>query len=363
MIMEHHRSVARWAAGLGLVVALGAGCAAPPARAPLSDPTHARLLDQSRLPDELGITLGYDRDKGPVLEKTYALPLGARISLPMSRAAGASAVAAIPLLVNDKSCVGAVDLSASYSMMDVQRAGSLGVTPLRRPASRQQPEASLFIRETPTAMGRLSHVTAIAGSVKMGNTPIYRVPFGLVDRREGLRNPWWPGGFQPDVLLGHDLCARFESVTLNYPAQTIVFSSGRYRPHPRWLVAAVPLRYRGGLPLTQAHIQDRGPYPVALATCGDFGLWIPREMAGPMSLPAATDPAGGGRRGSIERPVADLTVNLSGFVLKNVPTRIGLLAPDGEDPPFAMIGLRVLSDYSVTFDFEARKIYFERDGR
>ncbi|NIP91963.1 MAG: hypothetical protein GWO24_00160, partial [Akkermansiaceae bacterium] len=106
------------------------------------------------------------------------------------------------------------------------------------------------------------------------------MPLGILDDERGMHALWWLlEGVPVDVVMGYDVLGSFDYLTVNFRDRALRVASGRYRPQPDRLVAAIALHVGHGVPLVEAFIDGRGPFPTALATGGSFGLWLPRNMA------------------------------------------------------------------------------------
>ena len=130
----------------------------------------------------------------------------------------------------------------------------------------------------------------------------------------------------------------------------------------RALVAAVQLRWKDELPMVELMIDNRA-VPCILDTGGDYGMLIPRSLAGPLGYWKP-----GQERLSASRGVggASLTtqynvraVKLANATFEQVPARTDLSGPEPAGG-YPLMGNIVLRRHKVTFDFRNGVLWLER---
>ena len=139
------------------------------------------------------------------------------------------------------------------------------------------------------------------------------------------------------VVLGAALLRNFAYVRIDFPARAVELSSTRaYKPADAAAVAAnLPMLDWRGRPAVQAALAGE-PLLLVLDTAGDFDLVLPGE------------PASAGLTELALGPRLAAEVDIAGAADCGLPA---------EFP--ARLGLGVLADYAVTFDYKNRRVWFE----
>lgn len=139
------------------------------------------------------------------------------------------------------------------------------------------------------------------------------------------------------LVLGNETLRNFAYVRFDFPARAVELSSTRaYKPADAAAVAAnLPMLDWRGRPAVQAALAGE-PLLLVLDTAGDFDLVLPG---------AAT---------AANRAELALGARATAAVDVAAAADVGLPA----DFP-ARLGLGVLADYAVTFDYENRRVWFE----
>lgn len=354
---------------LALGAVLLAGCASPSQeRIPLSPGKLAEVTARSRSAEELDVTVNTDTKGGVQLGNTHNLPLGIAglVRLDM-QTDGEAVVPLVKVAINEHPALAVVNSGSTDSLIEYDQALQAQLTPLTytRLDADGNPVAELLHHHAGSPGGLLYQFTSIARSLTLGDVKMYNVPFGVLNDERGFKSLWWLDGHSGKVVIGHDLLSSFDHATINYEHGTLRVGSGKYRPEAHRLVAAVPMVSRAGVPAVEATVNGQGPILIALHTAADFGLWIPYGLAHDLRLkdPAAGElhalPASTPWRDALQT-LQPQVVNISGFEVPDVPAVVGLLDLGKEEPPYAVMGSRVLKNYSTTFDYKAGKVYFEQ---
>ena len=138
------------------------------------------------------------------------------------------------------------------------------------------------------------------------------------------------------LVLGNETLRNFSYVRFDFPARAIAFASTRgYKPANAAAVAAnLPMLDWRGRPAIQAEL-DGAPLTLVLDTAGDFDLALPGEPSAETGRLAL---------GDLVRETATLDAHSALGLPEAFPARLGL---------------GVLTDYAVTFDFKNRRVWFE----
>ena len=142
------------------------------------------------------------------------------------------------------------------------------------------------------------------------------------------------------LVLGNETLRNFSYVRFDFPARAIAFASTRgYKPANAAAVAAnLPMLDWRGRPAIQAEL-DGAPLTLVLDTAGDFDLALPGEP-----------PAETGRLalGDLVHEAATIDAHSALGLPEAFPARLGL---------------GVLTDYAVTFDYKNRRVWLEDPRR
>ena len=349
----------RWPVAL---LALGAAALAacstlPPPSNPLTPRQQARLERRARQPEALGIGARIEDGRMKLSNIREVDALALPVSLPLNTDFLQPArFPVIRMRINHHLVFGLVDTGSSMSLIEYGATLRAQVTPLGPPlvASRGQGLG-----------GRLRCYIGFAESVKMEELQLARVPFGIVDDAWGLSPLWWLEGHRVEAVLGHDFLEPMGRLTINLQGETVTLGGDEpYTPRPDRLAAALPFAVEKGLPVIAADVDGIGPLRLVLDSGGDFGLWIPRGMAGHLKLPVLNDMTrvqiGSGVGGeSVWKDAGPHTVRLDALELPGVETRISMVSFGEQDPPFALMGLQALQNFLITFDYRSHTVYLE----
>lgn len=349
----------RWPVAL---LALGATALAacstlPPPGEPLAPRQRAALERRARQPEALGIGTRVEDGRLKLSNirevNEGALPMALPLNTDLLQPARFPVVR---MRINRHLVFGLVDTGSSMSLIEYEATIRARVTPLGPPlvASRGQGLG-----------GRQRCYVGFAESVKLEELQLARVPFGIVDDAWGLSPLWWLEGHRVEAVLGHDFLEPMGRLTINLQGETVTLGGdGPYTPHPDRLAAALPFTMENGLPVIEARVDGIGSLRLVIDSGGDFGLWLPRGMAGRLKLPVLTDNTrvqiGSGVGGeSVWKDAGPHTVRLAGLELPGVETRVSMISFDEQDPPFALMGLQALQNFLITFDYRSHTVYLE----
>ncbi len=342
------------AGGLSLVLS---GCSTIPADAPLPPRCVTELERNAQSAGQLGIGAETTENGSIILRNVRRTRRGRTSIVPLNvRAFQPVRYPLVRFTINGHVLLGMVDSGSSTTLIEYDAAKRCHLVPLKP-----------LVRTTGHGLGaRVNQILAIASEVQMGSAEMSNVPFGILNHARGLDAFVWLDDYRIEAVLGSDFLRAFSTITVDYRNETMTVSSaGPYQPDPRRLAAQANLSAQYGVPAMEGWIGDRGPVPLAVDTGGDFGIWIPRGLAGRWNLPELeTGPAltiGEGMGGqTLFKPIGTRTVRIGDRVLADAPALMSLINLGEAEPPFALIGNDILRQFVVTFDFAAGRLYLER---
>jgi len=344
--------------GLMIAAALLAGCAVlPPPGEPLAPRQRAALERRARSAEALGI--GARAEDGRLKLSNIrefdagALPLSLMLNTDFLQPARFPVVR---LRINGHIVFGLIDTGSSLSLIEHGATLRARVTPLGPPLVPSRGQG---------LGGRLRCYIGFADAVALDELSIARVPFGIVDDAWGLSTLWWLEGHRVEAVLGNDFLEPLGRLTINLPGESVTLGGGEARaPAAARRAAALPFTMEHGVPVVEADVDGIGRLRVVIDSGGDFGLWIPRGLAGRLKLPVLTDDTrvsiGSGVGGeSVWKDAGPHTVRLAGLELEAVETQVSMISFGDQDPPFALLGLQALRNFLITFDYRSHTVYLD----
>ncbi len=325
---------------------------------PLTPNRQAKLFAEARFIEDLGIGLT-DED----IKDARGAPAGTTARIAFVRRPGRRAV--LPLIntrINESLVLALIDSGTSHTMLDYRTALRTEVRPLadsdRTPQGDRGP-GRLYAEDVLTPAGRMERFTTLVRTMSLGELRLYNIALGIINDNRGLEVVEGLDRDNVGLVLGHDFLSRFTRVTFDFPHGGVVIEAGGYyRPDLSHLLAAIQLDPSVPLPAVQAMLGDKGPFPVVLNTGGDFGLIFSGALADELDVRSLADPGKRRRKNGRIESLGEQTVNLSGFEIPNVATKIRTQSTY-EEAPYAFLGNQALRDYVVTIDYSAKKMYIE----
>lgn len=343
---------------LALSAATLAGCSTlPPPGEPLAPRQKTALEQRARQPEAMGVAARVENGSLKLSNirevDSLALPISLLLNTEFLQPARFPVVR---MRINGHLVFGLVDTGSSLSLIEYGATMRARVAPLGPPlvASRGQGLG-----------GRLRCYVGIAESVMLDELQLRRVPFGIVDDAWGLTPLWWLEGHRVEAILGNDFLQPLGYLSINLPGERATLGGdGPYTPNPDRLAAALPFSMENGVPVINADVDGIGRLRIVIDSGGDFGLWIPRGLAGQLKLSVLNDTTrvsiGSGVGGeSVWKDAGPHVVSLAGLELANVETHVSMINFGEQDPPFALMGLQALQNYLITFDYRYHTVYLE----
>ena len=335
------------------------GCASPAGSdAPLAPERIAALERRAQPPERLGLSLRRRPDGSQYLADARGMLPGARVAAPLLTAPFQPArFPVVRTRLNGRLVLALVDTGSTMTLIEEPAARRVGLAPIGPPLVRQKGQS---------LGGDEEYILALAAAMQIGGAEVRKAPFGIVDSRRGLYPLCRIEGYRVEAVLGCDFLHAFAWVSVDYPREVFRASwGGTYEPASGHVVASAPLVNVFGLPAVEATVGEGRNIRVVLDTGGDFGLWIPRGLAGRMKLPELADTTGtslsatpGGE--AVYKPIASRDVEFGGHVFEDVPAIAAMLNFGDKDTPYVLLGNHVLKDYIVSVDYGAKRVYLEK---
>ena len=335
---------------------LAGGCTTPgPVDPPLSQEQWTPLDSRALLPSQFGIELKKrSRTENVEIKGILKVPLGAKHFLHFAwKSHKGNEYPAISHKVNGKRLQGLLATSLAISLVDYKAGQHAGVRTVR-----EEEGAELLRTNITTPDGRLPFYPALAKTASFRDKVIYKVPFGILDRKEGFEALDWLQGLAAETLIGTDLLRAYDRASLDLEKGLVTLSSGAHKTNIDNLVAAAPLIGNYVTPVIEILVDGKGPVPVALATSLDTGLRLPSSIAAKLDVPGAVFATMSEELNVI--PAGYAPVDIAGVEFGETPVQIVGYPAYREEPPYAFLGSRFLRDYIVTLDFGTKKVYFEK---
>ena len=166
------------------------------------------------------------------------------------------------------------------------------------------------------------------------------------------------------MILGLNTLRMLSYVSIDAPNGMVTFAPREaYQPKPSSIfVTTIPLQWVNGLPMIEAVIDGR-TLPCYVDTGGDYGLLLPRKLAGELGYwkpgheTIGISKGVGGASLSATYGVREARIGQAKFV--DFPARTQVTGPDAAGGN-ALLGNVCLRRLRVTFDFQRGQLWLER---
>jgi len=212
--------------------------------------------------------------------------------------------------------------------------------------------------------GSVDNLIGVVRSIKAGTLELRRVLalIGPDTQVLSLTHGFWNN---PQALIfGLHTLRMLSYVSIDAPNGTVTFAPREaYRAQPSSIfVTTIPLRWVNGLPQVEV-VMDGETVPCYVDTGGDYGLLLPRKLAGELGYWKPGHETVGISKGvagaslSATYVVRETKVGLAIFA--NLAARTQVTGPDAADGN-ALLGNASLRRLRVTFDFQHGQLWMER---
>ena len=354
--------VARQILGLALVAGW-AGCTTPLDRLETATPTltagqRGELLQHAQSPAELGLPAHFNPGVAVGAVVSLSNVTVALDPVPTSQPRAVGGQYGVPVMrasVNGKSGVPLLlDSGSNRNLFGYSLAHDLGVIAV----------AGLDPVPSSGVGGEVDNFTGVARTIKVGTLELRRV-LALIGPDTQVLNVTHGFWNHPQALiLALNTLRMLSYVSIDAPNGTVTFAPRDvYQPRPDAIFStAVPLQWVNGLPVIEVVIDGR-TVPCYVDTGGDYGLLLPRKLAGELGywLPGhEIISIGKGVAGaSLSARYTVRDVQVGGAKFTNQPAHTQVTGPDAAGG-HALLGNAALRQVRVTFDFRHGQVWLER---
>ena len=351
-------------ATIGMVLAIGlAGCAAGLDRLETTTPmltTSQRddLLKHAKLPAELGLPERFNPGVavGAIASQSNVTVALCQVPTLRSREIGGQyGVPVILASVNGKTGVRLLlDSGSNRNLFGYSLAHDLGITAV----TGLDPVTSSGIG------GTVDNLIGVARSIKLETIELRRVLalIGPDTQVLSMTHGFWNN--PQALILGLNTLRMLSYVSIDAPNGTVTFAPrDTYHARPSSIFAtAVPMQWVNGLPLVEV-VLDGKAVPCYVDTGGDYGLLLPRKLAGDLGYWKPGHETIGISKGvagaslSATYDVREVKIGLANF--SNLSARTQVTGPDAAGGN-ALLGNAALRQLRVTFDFQHGLLWMER---
>ncbi|MEI8315301.1 MAG: retropepsin-like aspartic protease [Verrucomicrobiota bacterium] len=351
------------AAGLCAVVALLAGCATGLDRLETGTPMLTRgqrdeLMRTAKSPAELGLPARFNPSVsvGGVASVSNVTVTLCQVPTQQPRETGGQfGVPVILATVNGKAGVRVLlDSGSNRNLFGYALAHDLGVTAV----------AGLDPVTSSGIGGSVDNFIGVARSVKVDTFELRRV-IALIGPDTQVLNVTHGFWNNPQaMILGLNTLRTLSYLSIDAPNGTVTFAPREpYQPQPGSVfVTAIPLQWVNGLPMVEVVIDGR-PMQCYVDTGGDYGLLLPRQLAGELGYwkpgheKVGISKGVGGASLSATYEVREARLGQAKFV--KFPARTQVTGPDAAGGQ-VLLGNVCLRKLRVTFDFQHGQLWLER---
>jgi len=349
-----------------IVLAVGlAGCATGLDRLETVTPTLSTgqrddLLKHAKSPAELGLPTRFNPGVavgGLAGRANVTVPLYKVPTQQPRESGGQFGVPVILATVNGKAGVRLLlDSGSNRNLFGYSLAHDLGVTVV----------AGLDPVTSSGIGGSVDNFIGLTRSIKVDTLELQRV-LGLIGPDTQVLNVTHGFWNNPQaMILGVNTLRMLSYVSIDAPNGTVTFAPRREEPyHARpssIFVTTIPLQWVNGLPMIEAVIDGR-TLPCYVDTGGDYGLLLPRKLAGELGYWKPGQEKIGISKGvggaSLSATYNVREAKIGGARFANFPARTQVTGPDAAGGNL-LLGNVCLRRLRVTFDFLHDQLWLEQ---
>ena len=350
---------------LSLLMGLLAGCATGFDRLETATPTltaaqREDLMQHAQSPVELGLPVRFNPGVavGGVASLTNVTVALCQVPTQQPREIGGQFGVPV-ILANVNSHAGVrmlLDSGSNRNLFGYSLAHDLGVTVV----------AGLDPVTSSGIGGSVDNFIGVTHSVKIGTLELQRV-LALIGPDTQVLNVTHGFWNNPQaMILGLNTLRMLSYVSIDAPNGTVTFAprrEGAYHARPSSIfITAIPMQWVNGLPMIEAVIDGR-TLPCYVDTGGDYGLLMPRKLAGELGYwqpgheTVGISKGVGGASLSATYAVREAKIGQATFV--SFPARTQVTGPDAAGGNI-LLGNICLRRLRVTFDFFNGQLWLER---
>jgi len=214
--------------------------------------------------------------------------------------------------------------------------------------------------------GSEDNYPAVVPEVRIGSVQLLRLAALIAPDVQALRLPGHLWGSRQLMILSLGALRHLSYLTIDSPRGAVTFGvDGPYLTDPQSAaVTALPVRWESGLPTVDISIDNHGSYPCILDTGGDYGMFVPRELAAGLGYwrpgQGEVNPTLGGMGGAgLTTAYQIKRAQLGAMPLVKIPARTQVIGPEVGNGRL-LVGNAVLRRFRVTFDFRRGVVWLER---